>query len=353
MSKYKPQPRQNEERLGPPTFAKITAVIVIVLALIIIAGQAYKKQYRIQQALSNQAKRVFSPREFRYEQNDAQSLHLRAKSLIKQGRYKEAEIWAQKSLQAKENYYRAYMDLGVVYSSRGDFIKAEEVFKKALQYIGNDTFDLEIIYGDLGLIYLVERRFDAAWDYLCKAYKRKTFLGNDFWSDSRLKFVIENNRVEFLKQVENDNKFPLEISQRLNRLRRLLGINNNEVARDCQQYLSDNPGSVYSYAFRALFVSALFRKGEYEKSLEQLRMVEFEKNLPASYIPWVKVMYAFIYDKLGETQKALDYLNDVIANYPNYKSISRANELLERIKSGNGQGETAFDENDYISIESY
>ncbi|MDP2922265.1 MAG: tetratricopeptide repeat protein [Candidatus Omnitrophota bacterium] len=339
MRNYKPQTQGDYQRLGPPLFAKIAIFVIIGLFLSVLFGRLYKEQQygTIQHIVINKTKRVFKPTEFRYEQNDAQSLHLRAKFLIKQGRYKEAEIEAQKSLQAKGNFYRAYMDLGVVYSSYGDYLRAEKVFKSALEFIGNDTFDLEIIYGDLGLIYLVERRFNEAWEYFRKAYERKTYLGDDFWADSRLRYVIENNKIKFIEQGENHKRFPLEISQRQKWLKALLEKNNDEIIRDCEQYLLDNPGSVYSYVFRSLLVSALFRKGEYEKAFEQLKIVESE-NLPSNYIPWVKLMYAYLYDEKGEKQKAVTYLKDIIAHYPDYESIDQAKAMLERIKEGRPGG---------------
>jgi tetratricopeptide (TPR) repeat protein len=61
-------------------------------------------------------------------------------------------------------------------------------------------------------------------------------------------------------------------------------------------------------------------------------MVESDKNLPASYIPWIKFMYAYIYEDKGEKQKAIDYLKDIIAHYPDYDSIGQVKEMLERIE---------------------
>ena len=133
---YKPQPQRDGQRLGPPLSAKIAILFALGLVLTIFFIQLYKNQ-QPQISWLHKGKKVFTPAGFKSGQNDAQSLHLHAKYLINQHRYKEAEIWAKKSLEAKENFYRAYMDLGVVYSSYGDFIKAEKVFKKALEFIGD------------------------------------------------------------------------------------------------------------------------------------------------------------------------------------------------------------------------
>jgi tetratricopeptide (TPR) repeat protein len=338
MDNYRAHAQAGGQRLGSPPFAKIAIAIIIGLSLnLLFSRSCRQEQYgRIHNALIGTEKKVFAPVRYQQEPSDAQSLHMRAKILIKQGRYREAEIEAQKSLAAKENFYRAYMDLGVVYSSYGDYIKAQIAFKNALEYIGNDTFDLEIIYGDFGLIYLVERRFNEAWEYLRKAYERKVHLGEDFWDDPRLKYVIENDKNQFIKQAENDKRLPGEIFERRKRLDALLGTDNDAVIKDCEQYIEDNPGSVHTYLFRSLLAAALYREGEYEKTRAQLKIIESEK-LPDDYIPWVKIMYAYLYEQAGEKQKAIEYLKDIIAHYPEYEAIGQAKEMLERIEGTGSQ----------------
>jgi tetratricopeptide (TPR) repeat protein len=332
INNYKSQPAKNGQNSGPPIFAKIIALFIIGLALSIAMSRLYQRQdYKIKHRKYS-APKTSSAAQSNSVRNEAQAWHLRAKSLIKHGKYKEAEAIAQKSLSIDDKFHRAYMDLGVIYSSNGDYVKAEKAFSLALQFIGNDTFDLEIIYADLGLMCLVEKRFNEAWDYFRKAYERKTYLGNDFWADTRLKYVIKDDRNKFIEQATNDKGLPHKLDRRKKRIRALLGRDNDAVIRDCEQFILDNPGSVYTYVFRSLLVPAFLRKGEDEKALEQLKMVE-SQDLPDYYIPWVKHTYAYIYDKKGEKQRAIDYLKDIIANYPAYESLAEIKEMLARLES--------------------
>ncbi|MDD4955219.1 MAG: tetratricopeptide repeat protein [Candidatus Omnitrophica bacterium] len=330
---YKTHTQASGKRLGPPVFAKFIVnglFIVSLLAIFISHSNTHKIGISVPDLNTANELYRYNPSETKSYAKDAQSLHLQAKSLIRQKKYKEAETYAQKSLEAKSNFYRAYMDLGVIYTSYGDYIRAEKLFKKALEFVGNDTFDLEIIYADLGLIYLVERRFNDSWDYLRMSYERKNYLGDDFWDDKRLKYVPTNNKTGFIEQNENNTKLPREIRERRNRLDALLGVNNEEIVRNCEQYLKDNPGSVYDYVFRSLLASALYRRGEYEKSYEQLKIVESEK-IPENYIPWVKLMYGYLYKQKGERQKAISYFRDVIVNYPDYEAAGQAKQMLLKL----------------------
>ncbi|MDD5585131.1 MAG: hypothetical protein PHV55_08770 [Candidatus Omnitrophica bacterium] len=148
-------------------------------------------------------------------------------------------------------------------------------------------------------------------------------------------YKIKNKSIE---QAENDKRLPREIRQRRRRLDALLGKDNDAVIKDCEQYIEDNPGSMHAYIFRSLLAAALYRKGEYEKTFAQLKIIESE-NLPANYIPWVKIMYAYLYEKTGEKQKAIRYLKDIILNHPEYARTAQAKEMLERIeKTGSPEG---------------
>ncbi len=341
MSDYKPRVEKGGQRLGAPFFARIAVFLIIGLALSMAVSGLYKNQRhgKVRHTIGRNSERTFVSPGPRHREQNAQSLHLAAKSLINQGRYQEAERQAQKALSIDNRFYRAYMDLGVVYSSYGDYIKAEKAFKSALEFVGNDIFDLEIIYADFGLLYYVEKRFDEAWEYLRKAYERKNYLGKNFWADHRLIYVVKNDKNKFIEQAMNDKKLPREIYQRKQRVSAFLGRNNDAAIRDCEQFITDNPGSVYTYVFRSIIVTALERKQEYEKALDELRLVE-AANVPPHYIPWIKHTYAYIYDAKGEKQRAIDYLKDIIAHHPDYESLDRVKERLHELEGEHGVKKT-------------
>ena len=171
------------------------------------------------------------------------------------------------SIKLNSRFYKPYVDLGVIYFNSGDYIMALRMFLTALDLAKDDRSDLDIIYTDLAAVYQRERMPEESWEYYSMAYQVR---GSDqqYWFDPKaitLKFVKDNDREGFIASLNKDTATPQEVYQREQTIRKNLYRDYNQVIRDCQKYLNDNPGSKFSYLFHALLITSYSGVGQYEK----------------------------------------------------------------------------------------
>jgi len=87
---------------------------------------------------------------------------------MKKGRFQEAELYIEKSLEIKKDYLPGLINMGIVKSKTGNEKEAEDYFKRALQVEPDNP---ELLY-NVGLIYEKRNNLKDAEGY----YKKLTFI---------------------------------------------------------------------------------------------------------------------------------------------------------------------------------
>ena len=322
VSEKKPHVPGDGRRSDAPFFSKMFCFLVVfafmVVALINVTNVLHSDISK-------------SSRSEKYTR--AQAAHLRAKSLIDEARFSEAEAAAQEALAQVPDFYRAFIDLGCIYIARGEYIRAENAYMTALRYVRDDTFDLEIIYFDLGAVNEKERRPAAAWTYYRKGYESVIHTGKIDWNDQHskiLKYVHDNDRAGFISYLKSRTGTPREVNGRERKLKALLYVKNQTVIDEAEQYLADNPGSIYAYLFHALLATAYLDSGSLDKAEKELKILE-AMGLTGAYRPWLKDSFAHLYYRRGDQRRAARILREVIRDYPDYESRDAAKEFYEEL----------------------
>lgn len=272
-------------------------------------------------------------------EDSPQTYHLRAKTLIHRGRYRQAEILARRALRYDERFAKAYMDLGSAYTGLGEYIRADKAYQKALEYLGDDKNNLEIIYYDLGGVWERERNAAKAWRYFEKAYAMKSFLPEErYWKDDPqllVSYVKKGDREGFARSLAQEKLFPAEVRARMKRMNRLLGTGRyQQVLEECRAYVADNPGSRYAPVFYGYEVSALGKQRKYAEALGALGKLNLSW-LPEEEAAWFKHLYAYLLLRLGRYNEAFVYIYDLFRNHPEYGPSRQLYPLiLEMVRKG-------------------
>ncbi len=123
---------------------KIYSIITVVLLVLFLGVFLYIPEYKIQQ-LNNQTK---SQRTEDLKQNNPGLLEK-----LENGIKRDLEI-----VKNDKNNFEAYKNLAVAYQALGDYIKAEEAYKKAGEISPINT----VIWNNLGHLYLSQKKYDQA-----------------------------------------------------------------------------------------------------------------------------------------------------------------------------------------------
>ncbi|MDD5348554.1 MAG: CPBP family glutamic-type intramembrane protease [Candidatus Omnitrophica bacterium] len=207
--------------------------------------------------------------------------HREAKGLLTAGKFREAALTEKAALSLDPAAYKSSIDLGSAYIQTGDFIKAIAMLKKAEKLVAlypQDRANLEVVYYNLGLAYVLERKPDQAWQYLRKAFAVDTGAGrNRSWSqDSNpgFSFVPQDDFQGFRKQVEEDTAVPHMLQKRVRSLTAEFHAKRYErVVMAGRDYLADNPGTIHAFWFGNLIIKSLNAQGRYPESLEELDLL--------------------------------------------------------------------------------
>jgi tetratricopeptide (TPR) repeat protein len=274
----------------------------------------------------------------KYQPSTAQEYHLLAKDLGLKKKYKKAEEAAFQALRLNPRFAKAYMDLGNIYHETGSYIKAIKMYLEALQNIGDDRANLEVLYFDLGSVLVRERRQEASWEYLRKALAMRDYLGSDVWKDSPQEFtyfVLKNDQEGFRRNFLKQKGLPPEVAMRLRRIRGFLfwGRKAKAIA-ECREYLRDNFGSLYCEYFYELLASVLSKKGEFLQSNQILDKLS-KADLPTYRYAWIEHLYGYNCFRLGQYGCALVHLQKVLRKDEDYYAIQGVYHLIFRIISRN------------------
>ncbi len=193
---------------GPPPFAKVCVVIICLLALTWFwVGFLSKTPHRKGDSLRPRYKMLL-----RQGQNypELWAAHQETKAALDRKDYRSASIAAQKCLSIDPKFYRAYMNLGVVYSVQKNYLLADEVFKSALRYVNLDpvdrAVDTERIYFNLGWNDLALKNIEQSWSNFRMAYNLRVNFNSYLWKNDKhgiLKYVVEDDRVGFTEAAHN------------------------------------------------------------------------------------------------------------------------------------------------------
>ncbi|MBN3040405.1 MAG: tetratricopeptide repeat protein [Candidatus Omnitrophica bacterium] len=325
------QKSSDDSRLAsrPPLFARILGFIIIFALLIFGLTDYFKKS----------GNNFFT----RLSQKDKASpfkYHQQARSLIDKGRFEQSEEAAKKALSLDPDFYRAYMDLGQVYIAYGEYIRAEQAYKKALELLkqahsGHHKYNIEVAYYNLGYIYELEKQIDKSWENYRKAYEIRVDSKSEFWDEKKykiLKYVKENDKDKFSEYILNTTALPDGFFRRKEAIQKNLYKRDDLVIKDCKEYLEHNPATFYAYNIYGIMATAFISKGDTDKALEALEKVK-ECNPPDSYIPWIKYSYAHIYYRNDDMEKAVFYAEDVLNNHPDYERIEHVRTFYNLLKS--------------------
>ncbi len=209
----------------------------------------------------------------------AQGLHLRVQGLIGHGKFSQAEALSRKALALDDQFAKSYIDLGNIYSFRGDYVLAEKAYLTALECIGADRVDQAVTHYNLGGIYKREGNGRQAWMHFLMAYEMRSEY-----------YVIKNDPEGFVHQVETDMNLPAEIFHRLQTLKTALNKGRyQEVLADSNQFLKDNPGSRYTVLFLKHRIRALSSLERYEEAIQRLE--SFRRSDPSGvHKAWIDRM---------------------------------------------------------------
>jgi membrane protease YdiL (CAAX protease family) len=242
----------------------------------------------------------------------AQNYYLLSKTFLAQGRYIEAEDAAFSALAIDPKFAKAYMDLGYIYSNTANFIKAGKFYQRALEYIGDDRLNSEIIYYNLGVVCEREKQIDTSWQYYKKSFQMKSFLGAQFWRDepdSATYYVTKDDKTGFADYIKSDKNLPKEVGRITAKLKfDLLLHRYREAAQFCWQYLSDNPNSRYSYLFLEYLAAALSGMREYVSAENILANLEL-LDLPPQDKNWIRQTHLRCLFRQQRYEEAIKYLN--------------------------------------------
>ena len=183
--------------------------------------------------------------------------------------FKNSEKSLKKALELDQNLYKAMIELGVVYTMQGDFIKARPFFLKALPLVKDDKSNYEVVYFNLGMNYLYENEAENAWKYFEIASRAGRTLGPRLWSKDPtepVSHVISGDKAKFYAMAKK--YYSNYVRDRINRIHRIAVFRPALALKDCENYIADNPGSKYLPDMIANKAWALSRLKEYDKANE-------------------------------------------------------------------------------------
>ena len=181
--------------------------------------------------------------------------------------FSSAEKSLKKALAIDPNLYKAMLELGVVYTQQGDFIKARPFFEKALLLAKNDKANYEIAYFNLGLNYMYENDSENAWKYLVMALDAGKSLNSSFWSKDPTDpeyFIVSGDKLKFYEMAKK--YYSDYIRDRIKRIQRASIFQPALALKDCENYILDNPGSKYLTDIIANKAWLLSKLKEYDKA---------------------------------------------------------------------------------------
>jgi len=251
---------------------------------------------------------------------NAYELYRYGKFLAIKNKFKEAEDTLKKALSIEPDLYKALIELGVVYTKQGDFIKAIPFFEKALPLAKKDRLNYEIALYDLGKLYLYEGNVEKAWSYLNEAFRLKNCLGKDYWPDDTKDatyYIKHPNKSKFTECLEKT--YPQEMHYRINRIRRIALFRPRAALQDCDNYLQDNPGSRFTKEIlmdKAWILSGL---KEYTKATEII--TSLIKSGPYDWQKeWLTYFLYYNYFFSKQFDLAQGALQELCKNYSDYYS---------------------------------
>ena len=216
----------SSEVSGPPHFARVCVFIVLLSAAVLFWLQplyrTFNQIFDVRATFEVNTKKQSSKNSIlpqvkhnilsRQGQNSPElwAAHQETKAALNRKDYKAADLAAKKCLSIDPKFYRAYMNLGVVYSVQKNYLLADEVFKAALRYVNLDpvdrAIDTERIYFNLGWNDLALKNIEQAWINFRMAYSLRVSFNNFLWKDDNhgiLKYVAEDNKAGFIKAAQN------------------------------------------------------------------------------------------------------------------------------------------------------
>ena len=244
------------------------------------------------------------------------------KYLDSKQQFQEAEKSLKQALKLDPKLYKALIQLGAMYSDQGDFIKAIPLFEKAapLAKANKDNANYEIDLYNLGQMYVYENKPEEAWRYLKQAYAMKKELGENSWPNDRLEatyYVMNLNKAKFIQSVKNT--YPKFIRKRIDKIHRFAYFFPRKTLAECEEYLTDNPGSRFTPDILSSKVWVLERTRQYDKAVVLLNTL---KNYPLrkDQKEWASYSLYWIYYNTRQFDNALTALEDLRKNHPDLYS---------------------------------
>lgn len=268
-----------------------------------------------------------------------QDYHLFAKSLTAKGDLDKAEKAANTAIALNKRFYKAYLDLGLIYTKRGDYVKAKSFYLKGLKYVSQDKLNREVAYYNLGGLYERERMPVKAWKYFRLAYTMRSYLSDtQYWEDSslkELKFVMSGDRGSFIRSLKEHKYTPQEVLRRINAIKQDFRKGHyGKIVDECQQYLNDNPRSIYSYIFIENMVYALVIMEKYALAAEKLRLLD-SAPLDKEHKDWINYIKAIVAFNQNRPREFWKRLANIIDAGNDYKSMLRTYRTIEETISTN------------------
>ena len=130
------------------------------------------------------------------------------------GRKTDAIYYLERAIKLNKKLTRAYNTLGVIYMNMNEYIKANNMFKKVLEYTGQDEYKKNIsnVYNNLGIIEIKKGNYESAINNLKKAVEIDPAsidininLGNVY--GMRMDYSLAFESFEKAEFIQNDNKF--------------------------------------------------------------------------------------------------------------------------------------------------
>jgi tetratricopeptide (TPR) repeat protein len=222
------------------------------------------------------------------DDNDEQACHSLGITLIREELTQESIAYFKKAIDIKPDFFGAYLSLAKVYTEVREFQLAEDLLFMALKLEG----DKSLVHEDLGFLYLNQGNFKKSIAAFEKVLERKS---DKFRAYSNL-LLLYNKRLEIDKVIALSDR-----------------------------YLKDEPMEALTYVNCA---ATLFSVGfNVEKVFEVLE--QGLENMPGN--PDILVYQSKIYSIIGENDKALACLKEIIARYPDHldANIAYASALME------------------------
>lgn len=243
--------------------------------------------------------------------------------------YEKAEKAFLKALALDAQLGNAEIEMGALYH---DLYLNEESIRHSMRALdllkGKDRVNEEIAYYNLGAAYQELNDCQASFENFRKAYEMKSWLGDKFWPDNPQKFVyyvMKNDRETYCQKISNQEPgvLPFAIGKWQEHFVRLLENRNyDRIISEGKYFLHKHPEGQYNFVIHKYLVSAYFYKKQYGLMLQHVKHLE-DADLKSEDRAWLIDVTAYYYLNIKDYKNALQKLDTVIRDFPQYRDIER------------------------------